>query len=87
MLHQTGTETGRPEVVVSGVPFLYYSLGGGLYVWRTPDQSIEVGRRGGGGTFYCKIKGHILEATFLTMQSAARAGAKTLQPYVDPRAG
>jgi len=82
----TGTEMGRPPVTVDGLGFLYYDLGGGLYVWRTPDQRNEVGRRGGGGTYYAKVGTHILEASFITLRDAMRAVAGALDDTVSPHA-
>jgi hypothetical protein len=79
--YPAGVETDRPPESVSGIRFLYYDLGGGLYVWRTPEQSAEVGQRGGGGTYYVRVNGHILEGTFTTLHGAMRAAVKTLTLY------
>ena len=79
MRYPAGVETDRPPEKVSGIGFLYYDLGGGLYVWRTPDQSVEVGQRG--GTYYVKVNSHILEGTFTTLHGAMRAAVKTLTLY------
>lgn len=81
-----GVETLRPPQVVSGIGFLYYDLGNGLYVWRTPDQLNEVGQRGAGGTYYAKTGAHILEASFIRLHDAMRAVVATLQDYVDGHA-
>ena len=83
MRHPAGTETDRPPVTVSGASFLYYDIGGGRRVWRTPDQTCEVGRRGGGGAYYAKINGHIVEQTFHTRNEAMRLVASTLTPHVE----
>jgi|KBSMisStaDraftv2_1062788.scaffolds.fasta_scaffold1527286_2 hypothetical protein len=84
-----GEETSRPPVTVSGIGWLYYRLGNGLFVWRTPDQQNEVGRRGTlGGTFYARVGDHILEASFVSLHDAMRAVSRTLKEYVDgTRAG
>jgi hypothetical protein len=79
-----GTETGR-IARVDGIDFLYYYLGSDHYVWRTADQyTVEIAQRGGGGTFYCKVKGVILERAFDSLQSAAKAGALFVEAYAAP---
>jgi hypothetical protein len=85
MQYPAGVETARPPEVVSGIGFLYTDLGNGLYVWRLPDQSAEVGQRGGGGTYYAKVGAHILEASFVQLHDAMRAAiAVAAQPVVNP---
>lgn len=81
--YPVGTEMLRPPEVVSGIGFLQYSLGGGLYVWRTPDQSVEVGQRSG-GAYYVRVGQIILEAAFTTLRGAMRAAAKTVAPLPAP---
>ena len=71
-----GTQTTREPMTVSGRDFLQYSLGGDLYVWRTPDLSVEIGQRGNGGTYYVKFNLHILEASFATLRGAMQAAVK-----------
>ena len=78
-----GTQTEREPMTVSGRDFLQYSLGGELYVWRTPDQSVEIGQRSG-SAYYVRIGQHILEAAFTTLHGAMRAAAKTIAPLPTP---
>jgi hypothetical protein len=70
MRYPPGTQTGRPAEVVSGVPFNYYDLGTGIYVWRTADLRLEVGNMGAG--YYGKVDYRILEQAFNSLHTAMR---------------
>lgn len=72
MRYPAGEETPRAPMVVNGIGFLFYRLGGGLYVWRTPNGQGEVGRKGGGGTLYAKVNGHIIENAYHKLTDAMR---------------
>lgn len=62
--------TSRPPEIIGGVTFWYYDLGGGVRVWRTADNQLEVGRVG--GTWYGKLQYRIIEGIFTTHRAAMR---------------
>lgn len=84
--YPAGVETARPPQTVSGIGFLQYNLGGGLLVWRTPDQTAEVGLRGGGATYYVRINGIIANRSFTTLRSAMQAAVALMSPASTPYA-
>lgn len=81
MLYPDARPTGR-TMTVDGVLLNDYRVLD-RNVWRTYDQfSIEVGRHGAGNaTWYCKVRGMILEHNYASAHSAAQAGVKMLAAY------
>jgi len=74
MRRPVGSEqTGYPAITYEGVTFNRYSVRPGEYVWRTSDNTLEVGRRyPTGSVFYVRVNGVIIEKAFATRESAIK---------------
>jgi hypothetical protein len=83
--YPVGEETNHAPERVSNVGFLQYNLGGGIFVWRSPDGVAEIGQRG--GSYYVRINGVLVVASYSTLRGAMQAAAIMLPPHPDQYVG